>query len=154
MKTNILFLATVLLSSVLVLSCQKDVSLNPELSVEQTMGIADEPDNALMLASEDPHYDIDILSHNPDPFYTYTKIKFIIRKTSKVSLSVINMQTGLGEKMFSGTVNKGVYYKLYDGTNKSAGKYLVTLDVDGRLYKEIMTKKNINDPMPVGDDDY
>jgi hypothetical protein len=152
MKTNILFLASVLVATVLMLSCQKDLSLNPELSVEQSMDVAENSNTDLMLSSEDPHYDLDILSHCPDPFYTRTKIKFIIRKSCHASLSVTNMQTGIGEKLFSGTVNKGVYYKLYDGTNKPAGKYLVTLNIDGRLYKEIMTKKNINDPVPVGED--
>lgn len=153
MKTNILFLAGALAVSMMLLSCQKDTSLNPEFSVEQSADLNDEADQAVMLTTDDPNYDINILSHRPDPFYTYTKIKFIIRKTSKVSLSVTNMETGVGERLFAGTVNKGVYYKLYDGTNKQAGKYLVTLNVDGRLYKEIMTKKNVNDPTPVGEDE-
>ncbi|HEY9115782.1 MAG TPA: hypothetical protein VIN10_13880 [Bacteroidales bacterium] len=151
MKTKILFLACLLGATVMMLSCQKDADLTPELSVEQSMDVSENANPDLMFSTEDPGYDLDILSHYPDPFYTRTKIKFIIRKTCHASLSVTNMETGIGEKLFSGNVNKGVYFKLYDAANKPAGRYLAVLNIDGRLYKEIMTKKSKWDPAPVGD---
>jgi hypothetical protein len=151
MKTKILFLASLLVATMMMLSCQKDNVLTPELSVDQSMEVT-ETANPDLLFSEDTDYDINLLSHYPDPFYSRTKLKFVIRKACHASLSVTNMESGVGEMLFNGNVNKGVYYKIFDASNKPAGRYMATLNVDGRLYKEIMTKKNKWDPEPVGDD--
>jgi len=154
MKTKIFLLVSLLTATLMMLSCQKDAGLTPELSVEQSVDVSENANPDLLLTTEVPNYDMDLLSNYPDPFYTRTKIKFVIRKKCKASLSVVNLETGIDEELFNGTVNKGVYCKIFDGTNKPAGKYMAKLYVDGTLYKQIMTKKNIWDPEPVGEDIY
>jgi hypothetical protein len=154
MKTKNLFLVCLLGATLMMLSCQKDAGLTPELTVEQSMDVNQNSNPVFESSLEDPSPYLDILSNYPDPFFTFTKIKFVIAKTSEVSLSVVNMETGVGERLFKGTVYKGVYYKIFDGTNKSSGKYMATLIVDGRSYKEIMTKRSKWDPAPVHDTEY
>lgn len=136
----------------MVLSCQKETSLTPELPVEQSMEVTETTIPGLEYSLEDPSPYLDILSNYPDPFYARTKIKFVISKTSRVSLAVVNMESGIGEKLLDGIVYKGVYFKLYDGTNKPSGKYMAILKVDDRSYREIMTKKSKWDSEPVGED--
>ena len=154
MKTKLLLIASLLGATLLMLSCQKDNEPLLDDAIENSIDVSQANDPEFLLSEEDPQYDMDILSHRPDPFYTRTKIKFMISKTSDVSLSVINAQTGVGETLFHATVNKGVYYKIFDGTQKQTGRYIAVLNVDGRLYKEFMNKKNITDPNPVGEDNY
>jgi hypothetical protein len=151
MKTKNLFLVCLLGATLIMLSCQKDAGLTPEATVEQSMVITKTSIPGLESSLEDPSPYQDILSNYPDPFYTLTNIKFVISKTSEVTLSVRNMKSGLSEKLLHTTVNKGVYYIVF-GANKPAGKYEAILKVDGRSYREIMTKKSKWDPEPVHDD--
>jgi len=153
MKTKIFLLASLLAATMVILSCQKDLSLTPEPALEQSMDVNQTSNPVLESSFDDPEPYMDILTNYPDPFYTRTKIKFVISKTSEVTLSVRNMKSELSEKLLHANVNKGVYYKIF-GDNKPVGKYEVTLTVDGRSYKEIMTKKSPWDSEPIGDDIY
>lgn len=154
MKTKNLFLVCILGATLLMLSCQKETSLIPEPTVEQSMDVFETTIPGLEYSFEEPEPYMDILSNYPDPFYSITRLKFVITKTSRVSLSVVNMETGIGEQLLDGIVNKGVYYKVFDGTNKPTGKYEAILKVDDRSYREIMTKKSKWDPEPVYDTEY
>ena len=153
MKTKILILTSALAASIMMFSCQKDESFTPQPSAEQSMDVNGTSTAALQLQTPDSGYYADILTNYPDPFYTRTKIRFVVSKTSTVSLSVKNLDNGISERLFSGTVYKGVYYKVF-GDNKPTGNYEVLLTVNGRSYREKMTKKSMFEPEPVGGDDF
>lgn len=71
------------------------------------------------------------LSQNyPNPFNPVTRINFAIPKSGYVKLIVYNISGELLERLFSGTLNAGIYEYHFDAKDYASGIYFYTLETE------------------------
>jgi hypothetical protein len=73
----------------------------------------------------------------PNPFNPVTQIKFALKKTADVRLSVYNIAGQKVAELARGTRSAGYHTVDFDGSRLNSGIYYYTLEVDGKA----MTKK-------------
>ncbi|NOX85782.1 MAG: hypothetical protein GXO86_07435 [Chlorobi bacterium] len=139
MKTKILILAALVFAGLTFSSCTKDNSLMDETSFQQS--------NQKTEWTPDPGgIGKDMISNTPDPFRSYTTIKYIVRKPANVSLAVYY---GGGQELVAVLVNDefqepGLHSVKFNASGLPYGKYIAKLIIRAGglsvVYKEEMIK--------------
>jgi hypothetical protein len=140
MKTKILFIAMLLLGGLVISSCQKDNSLVPvDEPLAVTKDVDGTPDDIV------PHWEKDPITNYPDPFRDKTTIEFTLDHSAHISLVVTNANYGGITYLMNGYYRAGTYKRLFDATNLPGGEYIASLKIDNIVYKERMTKREIQE---------
>jgi hypothetical protein len=78
----------------------------------------------------------------PNPFNPVTQIKFALKKTADVRLSVYNIAGQKVAELANGTRNAGYHTVNFDGSRLNSGIYYYTLEVDGmKITKKMLLTK-------------
>lgn len=80
------------------------------------------------------------ISNYPNPFNSFTCIKYALPKASVVNISIYNIKGQLVRALYQGYRKAGYYTQTWDGTNQSgslmpAGIYLVTMECKDKTYR-------------------
>ena len=100
----------------------------------------------VMLSSASPStYELE--QNYPNPFNLSTTIRFQLRKSENVELTIFNMKGQLVRNLFDGHLNAGVHEMKWDGCNNlgqvvPSGNYIYSLKVNNfeRIQKMILIK--------------
>jgi len=79
-----------------------------------------------------------LFNNYPNPFNPATLIKFDLRSSGYVSLTVFNARGELVENLVKGMQNAGQYSVTFDGTGLNSGVYFYQLEADGRSFIQKM----------------
>lgn len=78
----------------------------------------------------------------PNPARSFTTLRYTIPAKATVQLSIYTSQGQLISTLVNEKANKGVYQKLFNTGYLTAGKYLLKLNVDGKVVTSVMLKAN------------
>ncbi|MBU4487438.1 MAG: T9SS type A sorting domain-containing protein, partial [Candidatus Delongbacteria bacterium] len=86
--------------------------------------------------------EFNLYQNYPNPFNPVTQIKFDLTKTSKIKLSIYNINGQIVAELANGVKNAGYHVVDFDGSKLNSGVYYYTLCVDGKniTKKMILTK--------------
>ncbi len=93
--------------------------------------------------AEVPKFDTALQSIAPNPFNPDTEIKFTLRETTRLSVSVFDIGGRRVANLVDGTLAQGVHAVRWDGSDGSgrsaaSGVYLVRMVADGKAYSQRM----------------
>lgn len=145
MKTKILLISTLIAGGLLFTSCQKDNALIEETSLDQVSAAQDVPDSPKSgpwgSSLGDPgSIDQDRISNFPDPFTRATTIRYILKKSSFVRLTVFGNDYEQVVLLVNEYQGAGSHLAKFNASGLANGKYIAELQTDEGVFKEVMTK--------------
>lgn len=154
MKTKLILITSLIGAGLIMFSCQKEDELTPATADEKTVVSENALPANYQIKEVDPGLQVDPLTNFPDPFFSQTTIKFIVKKEGYVKLSVSKIGSEAGAiniVLFDGYKKAGIYSKVLDAQNLPLGEYMAILDVSGTISKELMTKSTNWPANPAGE---
>lgn len=103
---------------------------NPEYFFQNDLSLSD---------GEISQKNYNILENYPNPYNSYTTIRFILEQSQKVNLSILNNKGELVKLLTTGNLESGTHSILFNSHNLSTGIYYCKLLVNDRLYTKRIT---------------
>ncbi len=84
------------------------------------------------ITASNPDLEFELKQNFPNPFNNATTIQYILKKSSQVKLSLVDMTGRQVSVLAEGMQSDGAYEVTFNGTDYAAGLYLCVLEVNGR----------------------
>jgi len=84
------------------------------------------------IVASNPELDFELKQNYPNPFTDRTAIEYVLKKSSAVKLSLVDLTGKQMDVLEEKKQEAGGYQVLFDGSRYAAGMYLCVLEVDGK----------------------